>query len=321
MFNKKRLLVTGCAGFIGMHLCKRLLEDGYEIYGIDNLNDYYDPKLKYDRLEILSQNKMFKFDKIDISDYETLFSVFSKVKPHKVVNLAAQAGVRHSIEDPHTYIKSNVNGFLNILECCRYNKVKNLIYASSSSVYGDNKKIPFSINDKVDNPISIYAVTKRSNELMAHSYNYLYGLSSTGLRFFTVYGPWGRPDMAISIFTKNILEKNTFSVFNHGNLSRDFTYIEDIIDGIILSINHNYTFEIFNLGNNKPVNLMDVLKILENNLGQKAKIKFSDLQLGDVKDTSADIEYSKEKLGYNPKTSIDKGLKKFIDWYQSYNKR
>ena len=315
---KEKILVTGCAGFIGMHLSKALLEIGHDVIGVDNLNNYYDVKLKNDRLRILKTYEKFNFSKIDISNKKALENVFITSSIDKVVNLAAQAGVRYSLVNPNSYIKSNVLGFMNILECCRHYDIKGLIYASSSSVYGGNKKIPFSELDRVDNPISIYASTKKSNELMAFSYNHLFKLNSTGLRFFTVYGPWGRPDMAMYIFVKKIMENKPIQIFNYGKMKRDFTFIDDIISGIVSSINNNHQYEIFNLGNNKSENLMDIVSIIENKLGKKAIIDFKNIQPGDVKKTYADIEIAKNKIGYNPKTSVSTGLEKFIDWYLEY---
>tara|TARA_Y100001958_G_scaffold145286_1_gene123895 strand:- start:553 stop:1524 length:972 start_codon:yes stop_codon:yes gene_type:complete len=315
---KEKILVTGCAGFIGMHLSKALLEIGHDVIGVDNLNNYYDVKLKNDRLRILKRYERFSFSKIDISNKKALENVFITSSINKVVNLAAQAGVRYSLVNPNSYIKSNVLGFMNILECCRHYDIKGLIYASSSSVYGGNKKIPFSELDRVDNPISIYASTKKSNELMAFSYNHLFKLNSTGLRFFTVYGPWGRPDMAMYIFVKKIIENKPIQIFNYGKMKRDFTFIDDIISGIVSSINNNHQYEIFNLGNNKSENLMDIVSIIENKLGKKAVIDFQNMQPGDVQKTYADIEIAKNKIGYDPKTSVSIGLEKFIDWYLEY---
>ena len=321
MIRKEKILVTGCAGFIGMHLCKRLLDGGYEILGIDDMNNYYDVNLKRSRLDYLTRFENFSFEEFDISNYQKLTSSFLKFKPVKVVNLAAQAGVRYSSENPFLYINSNIVGFMNVLECCRHNKVKGLIYASSSSVYGDNKKIPFSIYDKLDKPKSIYAVTKRSNELMAHTYSHLYNLNTTGLRFFTAYGPWGRPDMAMCIFARRIMKNKKISVFNHGKIKRDFTYIDDIISGLIASIEKNYSCEIFNISSNKSEELMDMIKLIESCLNKKAKIDFLELPLADIKETLGDIEYSKEKLGYEPSISIDKGIPLFIDWFLEYAKK
>ena len=314
----EKILVTGSSGFIGMHLCKSLLEDGYQVVGIDNMNDYYDPALKEARLKELYLYDNFKFVKADISDYPSVETAFKDFEPEKVVNLAAQAGVRYSLENPQAYIQSNVVGFMNILECCRHHQVKGLIYASSSSVYGGNEKIPFSIDDSVDRPISIYAASKISNELMAHTYSHLYGLHTTGLRFFTVYGPWGRPDMAMYIFTEKISNDLPIPVFNYGKMQRDFTYIDDIIDGVKASIDKNFFCEIFNLGNNRCENLMDMIALIEQNLGKKAEMNLMDIQPGDVKKTFADIEYSRDKLGYEPTTSITEGIPVFIRWYRDY---
>jgi len=317
--RNNRIIVTGSSGFIGMHLCIKLLENNFQVLGIDNMNNYYSLKLKKDRLRMLMEYKNFKFEKVNISNYKKLNLIFLSFKPHKVINLAAQAGVRYSITNPSAYISSNVDGFMNILECCRHYEVKGLIYASSSSVYGANKKTPFSIEDNVDKPISIYAATKRANELMAYSYSHLYNLNTTGLRFFTVYGPWGRPDMAMYIFTKKILSKKKIPVFNNGNMMRDFTYIDDIINGLIAAIERNYFCEIFNLGNNKTVRLLEMIKIIESNLNIKAKINYQDMQLGDVKKTYADINLSMNKLNYKPTTKIEDGVSKFVKWYKDYH--
>ena len=314
----EKILVTGSSGFIGMHLCKSLLEDGYQVVGIDNMNDYYDPALKEARLKELYLYDNFKFVKADVSDYPSVETAFKDFEPEKVVNLAAQAGVRYSLENPQAYIQSNVVGFMNILECCRHHQVKGLIYASSSSVYGGNEKIPFSIDDSVDRPISIYAASKISNELMAHTYSHLYGLHTTGLRFFTVYGPWGRPDMAMYIFTEKISNDLPIPVFNYGKMQRDFTYIDDIIDGVKASIDKNFFCEIFNLGNNRCENLMDMIALIEQSLGKKVEMNLMDIQPGDVKKTFADIKYSRDKLGYKPTTSITEGIPAFIRWYRDY---
>ena len=316
--SKNKILVTGSAGFIGYHLCKSLLNDNFDVLGIDNINDYYDVNLKKSRLNELRKNKNFIFEKIDIANRESLSKSFIKFQPSIVVNLAAQAGVRYSIENPYEYMNSNLAGFLNIIELCRQNTVKNFVYASSSSVYGNNKKIPFSEIDRVDTPISLYGVTKRANELIAYSYSHLYNLKTTGLRFFTVYGPWGRPDMAMFIFTKNILEGKPIQVYNNGKMERDFTYIDDIISGIRSAIKKNYDFEIFNLGNNKSEHLMDMISIIENKLNMKAILNFLPLQPGDVIKTSSDIKLSIEKLDYKPSVSINKGIPIFIDWYKNF---
>ena len=313
-----KILVTGVAGFIGYHLCKSLLEDDYEVLGIDNINDYYDPKLKLVRLEQLKPYKNFKFEKVDIADRDSITQSFQSFKPRKVINLAAQAGVRYSLENPYAYIDANLVGFLNIIELCRHNNVEGLIYASSSSVYGGNEKIPFSVEDRVDKPLALYGATKRANELIAYSYSHLYGLRSTGLRFFTVYGPWGRPDMAMFIFTQKIIAEENIMVFNYGNMKRDFTYIDDIIKGTRSSIEKNYKSEVFNLGNNKSEQLMDMIGLLEKELGKKAKIDFQPIQPGDVKESFADIKSSGQKLDYVPKTTINDGIPKFIQWYKEY---
>ena len=313
-------MVTGCAGFIGMHLSNVLVKNGYIVFGIDNINDYYDKSLKADRLNILKSNENFTFEKIDINDSVKLNDYFKIIKPDKVVNLAAQAGVRHSLIDPNSYIQSNVVGFMNILEACRYNKVKGLIYASSSSVYGSNSLIPFSEIHNVDDPASIYAATKKSNELMARSYNNLFGLKCTGLRFFTVYGPWGRPDMAYFIFTKRIFENKTINLFNNGEMYRDFTYIDDIVYGIKSALKNNYDYEIFNLGNNKAEKITQMVKIIENKLSIKAKVELKPIQLGDIEKTYADIRKAKLMLDYSPKTKFENGIEKFIDWFCSYYK-
>ena len=320
MFKKEKILVTGSSGFIGMSLCSRLLSKGYRVLGIDNMNDYYDPKLKKARLNNLINQKNFEFNNIDITDYNLLNNVFNSFSPDKVVNLAAQAGVRYSLENPHSYISSNIVGFMNILECSRHHNIKGLIYASSSSVYGNNTKLPFSISDSVDKPISIYAATKRANELMAHTYSHLYNLHTTGLRFFTVYGPWGRPDMALYLFFDKIMRGKPISVFNNGRMQRDFTYIDDIIDGLMSSIEKNYFCELFNLGNSKIENLMDMIKIIESTLDKKAEIQFMGMQPGDVQKTFADIDYSKEKLGYRPSITIQNGIPEFINWAKDYHK-
>ena len=294
--TKENILVTGCAGFIGMHLCKNLLEQNYKVIGIDNLNDYYSVKLKNDRISILNNYENFNFIKTDISIKGELDLIFKENTIHKVVNLAAQAGVRYNLENPHSYINSNIVGFMNVLECCRHNNIKGLIYASSSSVYGGNKKIPFSVEHSVSSPISIYAASKRANELMAKTYNYLFGLHSTGLRFFTAYGPWGRPDMAMYIFADRIAKGKPISLFNNGNMLRDFTYIDDIVSGIISSIQKNINYEVLNLGNSKTETLTDVVSIIEERIGKKAIINYESMQLGDVKKTYADIEKNKTKV-------------------------
>jgi len=316
--SSQKILVTGSAGFIGYHLSTSLLDDGYEVLGIDNINDYYDPNLKLARLEQLKPYKNFNFEKVDISNRETITQSFQSFKPNKVVNLAAQAGVRYSIENPYAYMDANLVGFLNIIELCRHNDVEGLIYASSSSVYGGNTKIPFSVEDRVDKPIALYGATKRANELIAYSYSHLYGLHTTGLRYFTVYGPWGRPDMAMYIFTKKISAGVPISVFNNGEMKRDFTFIDDIILGTRAAIDINYRCEIFNLGNNKSENLMEMICLIEKELGKKAIIDFKPLQPGDVKESLADIDKTEKKLNYSPKTSIKEGIPKLIKWYKNF---
>ena len=315
----KVFLVTGSAGFIGFHLCKALLQDNYSVIGVDNINNYYDTKLKKDRLSLLNSFSNFKFYKLNIENLKELSRVFEYEKPYKVINLAAQAGVRYSLENPFAYVNSNILGFVNIIEMCRKYNVEGLIYASSSSVYGLNKKTPFSIDDRVSTPISIYASSKRFNELTAHAYSQLYGIHTTGLRFFSVYGPWGRPDMAMFIFTKKIISGESIDVYNYGKMERDFTYIDDIVDGIRKSIKKNYKCEILNLGNNKTEKLQNVITLIEKYLGIKAKINFLPMQPGDIEKSSADIGASSKLLNFMPKTNIDFGLQKFISWYKEYH--
>ncbi len=316
--NYKRILITGSAGFIGFHLAKSLLKDKIEIYGIDDINNYYSIKLKNTRLNKLKKFKNFKFKNVNICSFNELEKVFIKFKPNIVVNMAAQAGVRYSIKNPFSYIQNNIVGFTNVIELCKRYKVKGLIYASSSSVYGGNNKIPFNENDVVSDPLSIYAASKISNELIARSYSNLFGIKTTGLRFFTVYGPWGRPDMAYYIFADKISSNQKISIFNHGKMKRDFTYIDDIIIGVRLSIEKNYDCEIFNLGNNKTVELMDLVYHIEKYLAKKANVEYLPMQDGDVEETYADISKSNQKLGFIPKINIDVGLEKFIDWYKQY---
>ena len=316
--KKEKILVTGCAGFIGMNLSKKMLEQNYSILGIDNLNDYYSVKLKKERLSVLKKYNSFDYLNVDLLNKSLLEEIFKNNSINKVVNLAAQAGVRYSLENPNSYVESNVLGFMNILECCRNFGVKGLIYASSSSVYGGNTLVPFSEQHSVVNPTSIYAATKISNELMARSYYNLFGLKSTGLRFFTVYGPWGRPDMAYYIFTKKIFENKKIEIFNFGNNSRDFTYIDDIVQGIISAIKNNYDCEVFNLGNNETINITKMIKIIEDNLNLKAKVKLKPMQLGDVKKTYADITKAKRMLDYKPNTKLKIGMEEFINWFFNY---
>jgi UDP-glucuronate 4-epimerase len=318
----KKILVTGAAGFIGHALSKKLTEMKCQVVGIDNLNDYYDVKLKKDRLNQLKGKPNFKFIKLDLANRKAMEHLFKKEKFEIVINLAAQAGVRYSLKNPYAYGDSNLIGFLNVLEGCRNNKIKHLIFASSSSVYGLNKKMPFSEKDNVDEPISLYAATKKSNELMAHAYSKLYKIPSTGLRFFTVYGPFGRPDMAYFSFTKAIREGKSIDVFNNGKLKRDFTYIDDIVDAIIKLIDKipESNYKIYNIGNNKPVELMRFIEIIEKETGKKAIKNMLPMQPGDVLATYANINELKKAIGFVPKTSIEDGLKKFIKWYKDYYK-
>lgn len=344
--NNNIIIITGSAGFIGFNLVKKLLEiksDSMQIIGIDNINDYYSVNLKYDRLaesgikkelisygrEVLSTlNKNYKFIQVDLGDKESIEKIFEKYNPDQVIHLAAQVGVRYSIKEPYKYLSSNIIGFLNILESCKKLSVKHIIYASSSSVYGANIKYPYSITDNVDNPISFYAVTKKSNELMAHYYSHLYKIPTTGLRFFTVYGPWGRPDMAIFKFTKAIINNSPIDVYNYGKMERDFTYIEDIVEGIIRIIDkppllkgQNQTpYKIYNIGNNVPVCLNEIISILEGYLGIKAKINLLPIQPGDVIKTFADIDDLIKDFQFKPQTNIIEGIGKFVYWYKSYYK-
>jgi len=331
-----KILVTGAAGFIGSHLCKKLLQSDNEVTGIDNLNDYYDVNLKLDRLKQIEGYKTFKFHKTDLADREAISKIFHENGFDVAVNLAAQAGVRYSIINPHVYIDSNIVGFLNILEGCRHNKVKHLVFASSSSVYGANTKMPFSVHHNVDHPVSLYAATKKANELMAHTYASLYNLPCTGLRFFTVYGPWGRPDMALFLFTKAILEDKPIDVFNYGKMQRDFTYIDDIVEGVVRIIDRiplpdpNWSgdkpdsatsyapYKLYNIGNNNPVELMKFIEVLEDCLGQKAKKNLLPMQDGDVPATYADVDDLIKDTGFKPATSIEDGIKEFVKWYKQY---
>jgi len=335
-FQFNRVIVTGAAGFIGFNLSMRLLKNGCHVTGIDNLNSYYDVKLKEARLEKLTALENFSFYKIDLSDKKSLDAIFNNTKYDVVVNLAAQAGVRYSIENPHAYVDSNIVGFVNLLECCRHNDVKHLVFASSSSVYGANTKLPFSVHNNVDHPVSLYAATKKSNELMAHTYSHLFGMHCTGLRFFTVYGPWGRPDMALFLFTKAILEEKPIKVFNHGRMQRDFTYIDDIVEGVVRIMGRlpepnptwngdnpdpgtSYArYKIYNIGNNNPVELMEFIGVIEKVIGKKAKKEFLDLQPGDVPATYADIDDLIKDVGFKPETTIETGIKQFILWYNDY---
>lgn len=334
----KNILITGTAGFIGFHLASRLSDAGCTVVGIDNLNPYYDVNLKKDRLKLLEARSGFTFFPLDISDRHALPALFEDHRFDAVVNLAAQAGVRYSLKNPHAYVDSNLSGFVNILECCRYNKVCHLVFASSSSVYGANTNMPFSVHHNVDHPVSLYAASKKANELMAHSYSHLYGLPCTGLRFFTVYGPWGRPDMALFLFAKAILEGKPITIFNNGDMQRDFTYIDDIVEGVCRVIEKipepdstwsgdapdsatSYApYRIYNIGNNKPVQLMDFIGAIEDALGQKAEKEFLPLQPGDVKKTYADIDALIAAVGFRPETTIEEGIKRFIEWYRDYYK-
>ncbi|MEO5355953.1 MAG: NAD-dependent epimerase [Nitrospirae bacterium YQR-1] len=332
---KDNVLVTGAAGFIGFHLCKRLLDEGKPVSGIDNMNNYYDVKIKEDRLSQLTKHSSFKFYKCELSDRETTSKIFEEGFD-VVVNLAAQAGVRYSLINPYSYIDSNVMGFLNILEGCKNTGVKHLVFASSSSVYGANTQMPFAVTQNVDHPVSLYAATKKSNELMAHVYSSLYRLPATGLRFFTVYGPWGRPDMALFLFTKAVIEGNPIKVFNFGNMNRDFTYIDDIVEGLVRVIKkipepsaywNSETpdpsisfapYKLYNIGNNQPVKLLDFIEIIEELLNKKAVKEFLPIQPGDVPSTYADIDALTQDFDFTPKTPLREGIKNFIDWYSGY---
>lgn len=316
--SNEAILVTGAAGFIGFHLSKRLLETGYAVIGVDNLNPYYDVNLKRARLDILKSHENFSFYQLDIQDLQGLKNIFKQRQVTKICNLAAQAGVRYSLKDPFSYQKSNIEGFLNLLELAKEYKVSNFVYASSSSVYGKNRKSPYSVEDRVDNPISLYAATKKANELMAHAYSHLFEIPCTGLRYFTVYGPWGRPDMALFLFTDAILKKRPINVYNYGEMRRDFTYIDDIIDGTIRAIERPAPYEIFNLGNSDSVGLLDFIRVIEEELGQEAEKNMMPLQPGDVPETVADIRRSRELLGFDPRTPLREGIRKFISWYREY---
>lgn len=314
------ILVTGSAGFIGFSLSKKLLEDGRTVVGIDNLNKYYDVNLKKARLEILKSFDNFSFYKEDIQNLDALKDIFKQHQIDIICNLAAQAGVRYSLEDPFSYQKSNLEGFLNLLELAREYHISNFVYASSSSVYGSNKKVPFSVDDRVDNPISLYAATKKANELIAHAYSHLFNIPCTGLRYFTVYGPWGRPDMALFLFTDAILNNRPINVYNYGDMKRDFTYIDDIVAGTIAAIDRPAHYDVFNLGNSKTEQLMKLIQILEGELGLEAKKNMMAMQPGDVKQTSADIQKTRELLGFDPKTTLEEGIKKFVEWYRDFYK-
>tara|TARA_X000000950_G_C13917284_1_gene661633 strand:- start:3745 stop:4749 length:1005 start_codon:yes stop_codon:yes gene_type:complete len=332
------ILVTGSAGFIGSHVCIKLLENGHSVIGVDNLNDYYDVSIKKARLKRFLNNSNYKHFKIDISNKLMLSKIFSKYEIKRVINLAAQAGVRYSIENPEAYIKSNIEGFMNILENCRHNRVEHLVYASTSSVYGANTSMPFSENNSANHQLSIYAATKKSNEIMAHTYSHLYNIPTTGLRFFTVYGPWGRPDMALFKFTKSIINNEPIEVFNNGNHTRDFTYIDDITEGIIKILSKipepnsewtssdpdpassNCPWRIYNIGNNNPVQLLEYIDALQKALNKKAKKNFLPLQLGDVPNTFANIDNLKNQVNFHPSTSVQDGISNFVKWYKQYYK-
>jgi UDP-glucuronate 4-epimerase len=332
-----RILVTGAAGFIGFHVTKRLLQQGHEVVGVDSVNDYYDPTLKYARLGHIIGLPGFRFLKLDLADRSHTAELFSATRPKRVIHLAAQAGVRYSLTNPHAYVDSNLVAFTNILEGCRHNGVEHLTYASSSSVYGGNTQMPFSVHQNVDHPLSLYAATKKANELMAHTYSHLYGLPTTGLRFFTVYGPWGRPDMALFIFTKAILAGHPIEVFNEGKMQRDFTYIDDIVEGVVRvsdrvatpnpSWNGNTPdpgtskapYRLYNIGNHNPVELLHLIQVLEDCLGRKAKRKLLPMQPGDVPATYADVNDLMQDVGFKPSTSIEEGVRRFTDWYADYH--
>lgn len=333
-----KILLTGSAGFIGSALTLNLLNRGDTVIGVDNHNDYYDPILKENRLKRHIEHPNYIHLRIDICDSSSIKKIFDIHKPKRVVNLAAQAGVRYSIENPMAYINSNIVGFLNILEACRHYNIEHLVYASSSSVYGANTKMPFSVRDNVDHPLSLYAATKKSNELMAHTYSHLYGIPTTGLRFFTVYGPWGRPDMALFKFTKSMVENKPIDVFNYGNHRRDFTYVDDIVEGVVRVLDRpappnlawdsnnpdpstsKSPWRVYNIGNNNPVNLMDYITAIENSLGIKAKINMLPMQMGDVPDTYANVDDLVEQFDYKPKTHINDGVRRFVEWYTEYFK-
>jgi len=333
-----KILVTGSAGFIGSALSLRLLARGDTVIGVDNHNDYYDPAIKEARIERFIDNPNYTHIRADLADHQIIEEIFTNYKPKRVVNLAAQAGVRYSIENPLAYINSNIVGFAHILEGCRHNNVEHLVYASTSSVYGANTSLPFSVHQNVDHPLSVYSASKKSNELMAHTYSHLYGLPTTGLRFFTVYGPWGRPDMALFLFTKAILSNKKIQVFNHGKHSRDFTYIDDIVEGVILALDtpatcnlewnsdqpdpgsSNAPWRVYNIGNNKPIELMDYIATLETALSKKAEKEFLPLQAGDVPGTYADVDDLVEQFDYKPSTSVEDGINHFVCWYRDYFK-
>jgi UDP-glucuronate 4-epimerase len=335
-FNYQQVLVTGAAGFIGFHLARRLLKAGCQVVGVDNLNPYYDVALKKARLEKLKGESNFIFIKMDLTDRKQLARLFARQKFDVVVNMAAQAGVRYSIENPYAYVDSNLVGFVNLLECCRHNKIKHFVFASSSSVYGANTTMPFSVHHNVDHPVSLYAATKKANELMAHTYSHLYRLPSTGLRFFTVYGPWGRPDMALFLFTRAILKGQPLKVYNHGKMQRDFTYIDDVIEGVVRVLGRlpqanpdwsgvapdpgtsSAPYKIYNIGNNNPVELIKFIEVIEAALGRQTKKEFMDLQPGDVVATYADVDDLMQDVGFKPATPIEIGVERFVDWFKDF---
>jgi UDP-glucuronate 4-epimerase len=313
-----KILVTGAAGFIGSHLSHRLLADGHDVVGLDDLNDYYEVSLKEDRLAGLTPHERFSFVKMNVADRDGMQQLFTDNTFERVAHLAAQAGVRYSLTNPHSYVDSNVVGFMNILEGCRHSGVKHLVYASSSSVYGSNTKLPFAESDNVDHPISMYAATKKANELMAHTYTHLFGLPTTGLRFFTVYGPWGRPDMAAFLFARAIVAGKPIKVFNHGDMMRDFTYVDDIVEGVTRTLDKPNGYRLFNIGNHSPVRLLDFIGILEELLGKKAEKELLPLQPGDVPETYADVDALNQAVGFAPKTELRDGLTKFVRWFKDY---
>jgi UDP-glucuronate 4-epimerase len=333
-----RILVTGVAGFIGFHVARRLLARGDTVIGIDNINSYYDVRIKEDRLALLTCQDQFKFTRLDLANRTGMEELFARETPERVIHLAAQAGVRYSLTNPHAYVDSNLVGFMQILEGCRLHNVQHLVYASSSSVYGANTKMPFSIHDNVDHPLSLYAASKKANELMAHTYSHLYGLPTTGLRFFTVYGPWGRPDMALFLFTKAILENQPIDVYNYGKMKRDFTYIDDIVEGVVRVSDHlpqpnsewsgaqpdpgtsKAPYKVYNIGNNNPEELLHFIEVLEHCLGKQAEKRLLPMQPGDVPETAADVDDLMRDVGFRPDTPITTGIARFVDWYRGYYK-
>ncbi len=334
--RREPVLLTGAAGFIGFHVAQRLLTDGHEVVGLDNLNAYYDPTLKQARLDQLLPHARFAFEHVDVSDRVVMSEVCRRHRPARVVHLAAQAGVRYSLQNPHAYVDANLVGFVNVLEGCRHNAVEHLVFASSSSVYGANTRLPFSVHDNVDHPLSLYAATKKANELMAHTYAHLYGLPCTGLRFFTVYGPWGRPDMALFLFTRAILEGRPIDVFNRGRMQRDFTYVDDVVEGVVRILAKPPTpdatwsgerpdpgtsrapYRVYNIGNDRPVELLRYIEVLEKCLGKRAQMNLLPMQPGDVPATRADVDDLARDFGYRPRTTVEEGVARFVDWYRTY---